>query len=254
MAAELDPADSSQDLTLPEENGEATARPPWHKIILLALVAAVLLAIVYLSPLRMYLNRWHEISDSLRGLGMLAPVVLTLGVAVLVAAGFPRLLFCVIAGMALGFWSGLLWAQTGTLLGNYAIFLLARRGGHDWAQRYLSRRGRLHNLIRQEGVLGVILARQLPVPGLLVNLACGLLSIRHRHFLLGTLLGQLPEAIPCTLIGAGALQASFARSAGSIGLAVACAVLLWLGLRQLLRRAGVAKADPVKAPASGKTG
>jgi len=237
MAADLDPADSPPELPLASGEVEADARPPWPKIILLAVVAAVLLAIVYLSPLREYLNRWREISDSLRGLGMLAPLVLTLSVAVLVAAGFPRLLFCVIAGMALGFWSGLLWAQTGTLLGNYATFLLARRGGHDWAQRYLSRRGRLHDLIRQEGTLGVILARQLPVPGLLVNLACGLLSVRHRHFLLGTLLGQLPEAIPCTLIGAGALQASFARSAGSIGLAVAFAILVWLVFRLWLRGA-----------------
>lgn len=204
--------------------------------MILAAVVGVLLAVVYLSPLRSYLGRWREISDSLRSLGLLGPAVLTLSVAGLVALGFPRLLFCVIAGMTFGFWAGLLWAQLGTLLGNYLVFLTARWWGREWAKRYLAKRNGLHDLLRREGASGVILARQLPVPGLLVNLTCGLLSIRHRHFLLGTLLGQLPEAIPCTLIGAGALQASFAKSVGAIGLAVAFAVVVWLGLRICLRR------------------
>ncbi len=215
---------------------QAEARPPWRKIAFLALVVAVLLAIVYLSPLRSYLSHARELSDSIHALGLLAPVVFTGSVALLVAFGFPRLLFCFIAGMAFGFWWGLLWAQLGTVLGNYLMFNLSRRGAHAWAERYIARRGRLHDFIRQESVSGVILARQLPMPGLLVNLACGLLPIRHRDYLLGTALGQLPEAIPCTLIGAGALQASFAKSAGLIALAVICAVLVWLALRQLLRR------------------
>jgi uncharacterized membrane protein YdjX (TVP38/TMEM64 family) len=209
---------------------------PWRKIILLGVAVAGLLAVVYFSPLRSYLGRVREVSDSIRGLGLLGPLVLCGSVAVLVAVGFPRLLFCVIAGTALGFWSGLLWTQLGTLVGNYAVFLLVRWHGRGWAERYLSKRGRLHSLIRQEGVTGVILARQVPVPGLLINLACGLLSLRHRDFLVGTLIGQLPAAIPCTLIGAGVLGASFGKSVGLIGLAVLVALLAWMGLRMVLRR------------------
>jgi uncharacterized membrane protein YdjX (TVP38/TMEM64 family) len=213
----------------------AEARPPWRRIAALALLVAVLLGVVYLSPLRSYLGRVRELSDAIRGLGMLAPVVLTLSVALLVALGVPRLLLCVVSGMALGFWSGLLWVQLGTLLGNYALFLVARLGGGDWVRRYVEKRGKLAALIQREGVTGVILARQLPVPGLLVNLGFGLVSIRHRDFLLGTVIGQLPEAVPCTMIGAGVLKASFAKSAGWIGLAVILAVLAWLGLRRVLR-------------------
>ncbi|MGA2660423.1 MAG: hypothetical protein ABSH34_23230 [Verrucomicrobiota bacterium] len=84
-----------------------------------------MLALVYLSPLRAWLGRLREISDQIRGLGVLAPLVVMVSIAVLVAVGFPRLVLCAIAGMALGFWSGLLWAQLGTLLGNYATFLVA---------------------------------------------------------------------------------------------------------------------------------
>lgn len=215
----------------------AASKAPWRNLAILAAFVVVLLAVVSVSPLGDYLGRMREVSDHLRGLGLLAPVVLTLGVAVLVALGFPRLLFCVIAGMALGFWSGLLWTQLGTLLGNYALFLAARSVGHDWALRALAKRGkRLHDLVREEGVAGVILARQLPVPGLAVNLACGLLPLRHRQFLLGTLIGQLPEAIPCTLFGAGVIGGSFKKSAGLIGLAVAASLLAWMAGRWFIRR------------------
>lgn len=211
-------------------------KPSWRKIALLALGAGILLALVYSSPLRVYLGHWREVSQDIRNFGALAPLVVTVSVAVLVAVGFPRLLFCVIAGMALGFWSGLLWAQLGTLLGNYALFVVVRAGGREWGQRLLARRARVRSTIQQRGALGVILARQLPLPGLVINLTCAFLPIRHRDFILGTMVGQLPQAIPCTLIGAGALQSSFGKSVGLIGLAVIVAILAWLGVRYAMRR------------------
>lgn len=213
----------------------AEVKPPWRKMGVLALVVIGLLAVVYLSPLREWLGRLKEVSEWVKGLGFWAPLIFTLTVAVLVSAGVPRLIFCFLAGMTFGFWTGLLWAQLGTLLGSYGVFLLTRSGGRDWAQRYLSKRGKLRDSLRQEGTAGVIFARQLPVPGMLVNLACGLFAISHRQFLVGTALGQLPEAVPCTLIGAGTLGASFSKSLGLISLAVAAAVVLWVGLRLFLR-------------------
>lgn len=210
---------------------EPETRPPWKPIAFLAILVVVLLVIVYVSPLRGYLDRVQEVKEMIRGLGVLGPLVMTLGIAVLVALGFSRLVLCGIAGMAMGFWWGLIWAQLGALLGNYALFVVARVSGGDWVRRYVHKREKWAGLIHKEGITGVILARQLPIPGMLVNLVLGLLALRHRDFLLGTLIGQLPEAIPCTLIGAGAGKASLAKSAGFIGLAVVFAVLVWVGLR-----------------------
>jgi uncharacterized membrane protein YdjX (TVP38/TMEM64 family) len=236
MAAGTKPVEEKQ-LSMPEESlGESEIRPSWRKILLLALGVSVLLIIVYLSPLRQYLGHLREVSERVRSFGALAPLVLMVGVAVLVGFGFPRLLFCVIAGIALGFWSGLLWAQLGTFLGNYGLFVVARAVGRDWAKRVLSKRVTLHNIIQRKGALGVVLARQLPLPGLVINLACALLPIRHCDFIVGTLVGQLPQAIPCTLIGAGALQASFAKSIGVISLAVVLTIVAWLGAQYLMRR------------------
>jgi uncharacterized membrane protein YdjX (TVP38/TMEM64 family) len=70
--------------------------------------------------------------------------------------------------------------------------------------------------------------------------ACALLPIRHVDFLLGPIIGKLPQAIPCTLIGAGVLQVSFSRSVSVIGLAVGLSVLAWVAIRYAVRRAPVA--------------
>jgi uncharacterized membrane protein YdjX (TVP38/TMEM64 family) len=236
MSAGAEPTAEPKPQSAEAAEGGVPAKPPWPTMVVLAAIVGAVLVLVYLSPLRAWLGRLRELSDQIRGLGMLAPLVVMLSIAVLVAVGFPRLLLCFIAGMALGFWSGLLWAQLGTLLGNYATFLAARFVARHWAEQYLSKRGKLHALLRREGIAGVILARQLPVPGWLVNLACGLFPLRQRHFLIGTLVGQLPEAVPFTLMGAGALEGSFAKSAGLIGLGVAVAVAAWIGLRLWLRR------------------
>jgi uncharacterized membrane protein YdjX (TVP38/TMEM64 family) len=215
--------------------GGPSGQAPWRRTVVLAAIAGVVLALVWLSPLRGWLGRWREVSGQIRGLGVLAPLGVMAGVAVLVGLGFSRLLLCFIAGMALGFWSGLLWAQLGTLAGNYATFLVARFLARGWAEQYLSKRGKVHTLLQRNGIAGVVLARQMPVPGLVVNLACALFPLRHRDFLIGTLIGQLPEAVPCTLIGAGALGGSFGKSVWVIGLAAAVAVAGWIAVRRLLR-------------------
>jgi uncharacterized membrane protein YdjX (TVP38/TMEM64 family) len=245
MTVETKPAQEKPPLPPEIDPPQVEPGPSWKKIAILAIGAGILLTVIYLSPLRAYLGHWHEVSQGIRSFGALAPLVLTLSVAVLVAVGFPRLVFCVIAGMALGFWSGLLWAQLGTLLGNYALFVVARAGGRDWMQRVLSKRAHLRNTIQQRGALGVILARQVPLPGLVINLTCALLPIRHVDFIVGTIIGQLPQAIPCTLIGAGVLQPSFKKSVGLIGLAVIVSILIWLVLRYALRRG---RAEPPKPP------
>ncbi len=233
MTAGPDPAIESQPPSAETAPASLRAGPRWLRIAALVALVGILLAVVYWSPLRLWLERVREVSDQIRAAGIWAPLLLTLGIAVLVAVGFPRLALCVISGMALGFWSGLLWAQLGTLLGNYATFLVARFAARKWAEERLSRGGRLHSLIQREGIAGVILARQVPVPGLLVNLACALFPLRHRQFLIGTLLGQLPEAVPFTLMGAGMLGRSFAKSAGLISLGVVAAVAAWLLFRRI---------------------
>jgi uncharacterized membrane protein YdjX (TVP38/TMEM64 family) len=202
------------------------------------LLAAVLLAtglLAYFVPIR----NWHQDAGQLRNAIASAGIwVYPAGiaaVAILVACGVPRLVMCGLAGMTLGFWWGLAVVQTGSLLGYYGVFLFIRWGGRDWALRHWPALRKWADLVHDHGTLGVLLIRQLPIHGGIVNLALGLSNVKHRHYLLGTLLGSLPEAIPATLAGAGLVRPSIQATASYLAIAMAALAIIWIGCGYLLK-------------------
>jgi uncharacterized membrane protein YdjX (TVP38/TMEM64 family) len=133
-----------------------------------------------------------------------------------------------LAGAALGFWLVLLITLLGTVLGHYAFFLFIRWGGREWVLHRWPKLRKWAQMIREQGVIGVILVRQIPAHSMLINLCLGLSHVKHRHFLLGTAIGVIPEAIPATLVGAGLVKASLKDSAGYLGVAAAAVAVLWI--------------------------
>jgi uncharacterized membrane protein YdjX (TVP38/TMEM64 family) len=91
-------------------------------------------------------------------------------------------------------------------------------------------------------VAGVVLARQIPLHGTLINLCLGLSRVKHWHFLVGTAIGLLPEAVPVALVGAGLVKGSLTDSAWMIGLGALVMAGLWVGSAWWLRRRGRAGA------------
>jgi uncharacterized membrane protein YdjX (TVP38/TMEM64 family) len=195
--------------------------------LLMAFLAGGLI-IIFFSPLRGYLGQYREITVRLGQMGGYAPLYFICGTAVLVFFGIPRLLLCPIGGMAFGFFTGLLWTQIGTLIGFYGAFLFIRWGGRDLVIRYAPKLDRLAKRFERNGLPAVILVRQLPVNGFFTNLLLGLMPISHVNFLLGTTIGILPEAIPCTLIGSGAAQMSFGRGASYMTAAMVMLLVFWI--------------------------
>ncbi len=180
----------------------------WKPLVMLAVVLAGF-ALVYFTPARGYLADLQAVKYRLVSLGWMGPAAWIGIVLVLVAAGIPRRLFCPISGLAFGFWYGLLWTQMATLAGYYALFLFVRWGGQDFVLRHWPRVGRLKEHFRGHSAALVVFAvRQLPISGLLINFLLGLSPIRHRHFLIGTAFGILPEAIPFTLVTSGVVKLS----------------------------------------------
>jgi uncharacterized membrane protein YdjX (TVP38/TMEM64 family) len=178
----------------------------WKPLIMLAVVAAAF-ALVYFTPARKYLGDIQSVKFWLLSLGWVGPAAWMGIVFVLVAAGMPRLLFCPIGGLAFGFWRGLVWTQVATLAGYYALFLFVRWGGGDFVLRHWPRVGRLKEHFHgHSAALLVFAMRQLPISGLIVNFLLGLSPIRHRHFLLGSAFGILPEAVPFTLVASGMIK------------------------------------------------
>ena len=203
----------------------------WKPLIMLTLVAAAL-ALVYFTPGRKYLSNIQSVKVWLVSLGWLGLAVWMGMVFVLVAAGMPRLLFCPIGGLAFGFWHGLLWTQVATLAGYYALFLFVRWGGQDFVVRHWPRVGRLKNHFHgHSAALLVFAVRQLPISGLLINFLLALSPIRHRHFLLGTAFGILPEAIPFTLVASGMVKLTGRETplyiAAAVGVLLLVCASLW---------------------------
>ena len=192
--------------------------------------------IVYLSPLKHYLQHIRDIKEQLRSFGLAGPLIYMAGVLVLISLGFPRLLFCPIGGIAFGFFQGLVWTQIPTLVGYYAIFLFVRWGGRDFVIRHWPRVSHMHAVFTRNTIPTILVIRQLPISGLIINLFLGLSPIRHRDFLIATAIGLLPEAIPFTLVGSSAGKYSVAQSAACMVAAIVVLLVVWLSFWLIARK------------------
>ena len=211
-----------------------TSRGVLRPLLLAALLVGAIAA-VYLSPLRAWLQDAPRIRQSLSSLGLWAYPACVLAVAILVGCGVPRLLLCGIGAMVFGFWRGLLLTQAGALLGCYAIFLAVRWGGREWVLHRWPNLRRWADTLHDHGVVGVILIRQVPLHGTFTNLCLGLSGVRHRHFIIGTAIGLLPEAVPVALVGAGLARASLRDSASYIAAAALAFAAIWVASTYALR-------------------
>src|SRR5437763_1386621 len=78
------------------------------RLILLLVVLAAAIAAGTLAPVRTWLADAGRIRALVQSLGLWIYPLGTVAIALLVACGVPRLLLCTVAGMALGFWRGIL--------------------------------------------------------------------------------------------------------------------------------------------------
>jgi uncharacterized membrane protein YdjX (TVP38/TMEM64 family) len=223
------------------DDGPAAATPKrgTRRAVLLIGVLAGAITAVYLSPVRTWLADTGHVRRAVQSLGLWIYPVGILSIALLVGCGVPRLLLCTVAGMTLGFWRGLLLGELGTVLGYYGVFLFIRWGGREWALHRWPKLQKWADLVRGQGILGVILLRQIPIHGTLMNLGLGISRIKHRHFLIGTAIGVIPESIPATLVGTGLGKGSAKAIGGYLALAAVAFALIWIacayGMRAMRR-------------------
>jgi uncharacterized membrane protein YdjX (TVP38/TMEM64 family) len=222
---------SSENLECLIEKGNSRSFFSFRKDIVFIFIFVALILIIQLTPFKQYAARAPEFCQKIREYGILAPFIFTIGVTLLVCIGVPRLLLCPVGGMAFGVFWGVIYCVIGTVVAYYLIFLFIRWRGHNLIDRYYPKLKRFNHLLGVSGIPAVILARQLPIHGMFVNLLLGVSSVRQRDFLIGTSIGLFPEAIPFTLIGKGMKQGSLGESTIYIVLAVVVLAALWLGTK-----------------------
>ncbi|WNV05639.1 VTT domain-containing protein [Candidatus Methylospira mobilis] len=198
----------------------------------LLLILLGLGALVYFSPIRVWLAQGALIKAQLAQFGMAAPAVFTLCTAMLVAIGVPRLLLCSLAGVIFGFAWAITLTQIGTVLGAYCTFLFMRLHGRDYAFQHFPRLRRFSRKLEGHGLMSVLIARQLPVNGFYNDIILALSPVSHRSFLAGTFIGFLPQGLTACLIGAGLIQADTTQGIQYMALALILSLLLGLGLRR----------------------
>jgi uncharacterized membrane protein YdjX (TVP38/TMEM64 family) len=206
------------------------------RLVALCLVLAAAVAAVQFSPVGALVRDVERVRAAVGRMGAWAYPAVLLGSAVLVGCGFPRLVLCGVASAVLGVGWGLGLTQGGAVLGYYVVFCFVRWGGGDWVIRRRPRLRAVADTIQDQGVAGVVLARQIPLHGTLINLCLGLSRVRHRHFLIGTAVGLFPEAVPVALVSAGLVKGSVKESAGMIGLAAIAMAAVWVIGAYLLRQ------------------
>jgi uncharacterized membrane protein YdjX (TVP38/TMEM64 family) len=210
-----------------------TEAAPKHRsakrVVVLLAVLAVAFTVAYYSPVRSWLKDAGQVQHAVKSLGLWIYPVGIIATALLVACGVPRLLLCGVGGMTLGFWSGLLLAECGTVLGYYCVFLFIRWGGREWALHKFPKLQKWADGVKGQGLLGVILLRQVPIHGTLINLGLGISRVKHWHFVLGTAIGAIPESIPATLVGTGLGKGSAKMLGIYLAAAVVAFALIWLG-------------------------
>lgn len=231
-----DPAEFMGDLF-----GAGRVRPGYWRVVRLAAVVAGIVFLTFVwnsSSLAQWTNpaSLAALLEALRASAWAIPIVI--GVFLFGSlVVFPVTVLIAATAIALGPWSGFLWASVGSLCGALLSYLMGHVIGRrpfeslfgQWIHRIDQRLG-------NGGVISVFLMHTLPVaPFTVVNVVAGASSIRFREFIVGTVLGVGPSVAALTLLS-DRLRALWEHPApAELGL-LTLAVLLWLGLVAGLQR------------------
>lgn len=198
-------------------------------LILLALLCA-LLASLYFSPWGDALcdrEVFDELANQARAGDYRAGLCFVLVSSLLIMVGTPRLIFFTFGGFAFGLWSGLCYSLLACLAGSFMAFSLARWGARAWLAKHFGERRLIKRIVAaRPSIPAIALFRFLPISNAVVNIGLALSSADSRQFLLGSLLGYLPQGMIAVLIGSGLAES--VPWSGALQIGIACVLLLAL--------------------------
>jgi uncharacterized membrane protein YdjX (TVP38/TMEM64 family) len=205
------------------------------KALLLGVLALAGALLARIPGVREWLAPAGRLIPILDQLGWTAAPLFTLGSALLITLGVPRLVFCPLAGAAFGFGYGLLLSTIATMISYIAVFFFVRGRIQDDDTPFTPP-PQLAFLRQNPGLPGVIVARLIPLPGLLTSIALSLSPVRRRTYLFGSLVGLVPEAVPLVLLGAGLLDGN-PKQLASLGAGALLLILIsYFVIRRLVRK------------------
>ena len=218
---------------------EQVAQTTSRKLLILLAIGAVILLLIHATPFGEQFRNWDALAHTFEGGGIKAELYFVLISSILMMFGAPRLLFCGLAGFAFGFWEGLFWSLGSSLIGSFMAFRAARWGGKDWLTERFGHRRFFGRIVHSKPTVASVFAmRMLPVSNAIINVGLALSHVGDRAFLLGSLLGFLPQGIVAVIIGSGMATDVPWMGAAQIGLAgaILLVTLLWTARKHRKRR------------------
>ena len=218
---------------------EQVAQTTSRKLLILLAIGAVILLLIHATPFGEQFRNWDALTHTFEGGGIKAELYFVLISSILMMFGAPRLLFCGLAGFAFGFWEGLFWSLGSSLIGSFMAFRAARWGGKDWLTERFGHRRFFGRIVHSKPTVASVFAmRMLPVSNAIINVGLALSHVGDRAFLLGSLLGFLPQGIVAVIIGSGMATDVPWMGAAQIGLAgaVLLVTFLWTARKHRKRR------------------
>lgn len=160
---------------------------------------------------------WNWFSDreavtaSMNHLGIWGPVVLSVLFLLQVFLAFiPGQALMVASGYLYGFWGGFLLSWLSLVAGGEIAFLLARRYGRVFAEKWISSHvlARWDKLAKGQGIIFYTITLVMPfVPNDAMCYVAGLSRIKHRRFSIANLFGRGMACVITSWIGAYGLYA-----------------------------------------------
>ncbi len=174
------------------------------------------------ASVALHLSGWNgpeRLQALVQSAGWAGVVVFVVGYAFLVLVPTPASVLTILGGALFGVWWGALLACAGALLGALGGFAIGRRLGRSAVDRLLH--GRLQQadqVLAHHGLVAVLAVRLLPLfPFTPLNYAAGLLGVRGRDYVLGTVVGIVPGVLAYAAVGAsGADPRGIAIGAGGL--------------------------------------
>lgn len=159
--------------------------------------------------------------------GPAGPALFLLFTALFTGAGLPRQISSFLGGYAFGLVGGTLLSLFGGGLGCALAFFYARLLGQDFIKRRRARKIQKFNEILSTNPFSTaLILRFLPVgSNLLTNLVAGVSNVPASWFLLGSLVGYIPQTVVFTLLGTGVRLNSFWTTALSVALFIVSTLL-----------------------------
>lgn len=147
-----------------------------------------------------------EVRRAVVGAGAWGWLVLVVLHVVLSLVPVPRSLLAAVSGALFGVAGGIALSYGASLVAAALAFGIARRVGREAVEGLTGPRiARAERLLRNQGLVAVVVARLTPVaPFFATNYAAGISAVRGRDYAIGSLAGLAPGSIAWATVGASA--------------------------------------------------